>query len=141
MGYNFDRSGKLRLVDDKAWENASDDGSYVVLFDSGTTTDGKDFWLYIAVKSRKYKEFLHLATRRAIISYKDYGDILHYGFGQEVPEEIKQEMKKKYGSDERYEKWLKHDIEKSRQLFLKEKTGQKDKRVSDIIAKLRLSKS
>lgn len=137
MGYKFDRSGKLKSVNDEEWDSARDDGSYVVLFDSGTTTDGKAFWLYIAVKTGKYKEFLRLTTRRATIRYADYGNILRYGFAQEVPEDIKQEMKKKYGNNEQYEQWLQHDIEKARQLFLKERTAKKDTRVSDIVAKLR----
>lgn len=137
MGYVFNKSGVLKYVSGDAWDKAGDDGSYIVIFDRGQTSDGRTYWLYIGVNPAKYKEFLRQSVRRMPMKYQNYGTILRYGFDKEVPPAVREEMKAKYGSNSDYQKWIEDSVEKEKQQFRKEKEAQEDKRIGNIVAMLK----
>lgn len=137
MAYIFDKTGIKKTITDAELAAASNDGSYVIVLDHGTATDGRSYWLYLAVQAPKYREFAQLVARRATVRFKDYGTILRYGYERTVPDPIKLEMKEKHGIDEAYMQWLIADADKERQAFLKEKEVQENKRIGDIVAMLK----
>lgn len=137
MAYKFDKSGLLQSVTAEELEASGSDGSYVIVLDHGTSSDGRSYWLYIAVKANKYSSFRNLVAQRTTVHFKDYGDILCYGYERQVPPQVKQEMKEKYHVDENYMTWLIQDFENARQAFLKEKEIEDNKRIADIVTMLK----
>lgn len=137
MAYLFDKTGKRITIAEEELQLAQDDGSYVIILDYGTNTDGKSYWFYVAVKRHLYTKLRGLIAQRAVVCFKEYGRILRYGYDREVPAAIKQEMKEKHGVDEVYMQWLIEDARKARQAYLKEQAVQENKRIGDIVAMLK----
>lgn len=137
MAYKFEASGKRVPVTEKELDTIQDDGSFIIVLDHGNSTDGRAYWLYIAVKASKYKSFRNLVARRATVRFTDYGDIMRYGYERQVPAAVRQEMIDGYGCDDTYMQWLIQDAEKARQEYLKEKEVEENKRIDDIVTMLK----
>lgn len=135
-GYIFEKSGKLKQLTDAELAEYDSDSS-VIICSCGTSSDGRPYWLYLAVKPSKYKEYKRLSAQHTMIRFSDYGKILRRGYGEEVPAEVKQEMKEKYGCDDNYVEWLRRDIEKERTVFLKDQEEKENKRIGDIVAMMK----
>ena len=83
-----------------------DEKDCVIVLDRGTCEDGRPYWLYIAVKHDKYREYMQA---KGMVTFTDYGKILRYGYAKEVPQSVKEEMKQRYGCDENYMQKLRAD--------------------------------
>lgn len=69
----------------------------LIVCDRGISENGGHYWLYIAVKPDKYTEFICLLRKWRPVRFKEYGEILRYGYDVEVPESVRKEMKELYG--------------------------------------------
>lgn len=135
MTYQFDKSGKLREPTEAELVAAdADPAAAVIVLDDGVLEDGSPYWLYIAVKPSKYKEFLGLLRSQARMRLADYGTILRYGFEKEVPASVKEEMKRQYGCDDAFMAKVAADVKAEQQLFLRQ---QEDRRLADIVSMLK----
>lgn len=86
----------------------------------GSIAEGISYWVYVAIKPSNYKAFLQATADQQLVHYNNYGTILKYGFEEEVPSAIKEEMKLKYSFDENYVQWLAQDVQKAQGAFLAE---------------------
>lgn len=60
----------------------------VVLFLT-ITFDGRKAWYVFKPEPAKAKRFLKIFHDNEAFSFKDYGEVLHYGWGEEPPADIK----------------------------------------------------
>ena len=66
--------------------------------------------MYLAVPPSKYQEFTRLGYAHQTVRFRDFGKIVRYGYADDVPAEIKEEMRIQYGyGDEHY--WWRLDKE------------------------------
>jgi hypothetical protein len=135
MQYTFEKSGKLKTLTGEELA-VLDKDSAIIVCNRGKLTDGTPYWVYLAVKPSRYEELLRMTAEGRYIVFEEYGRILNYGTGSEIPEDIKEEMRWEYGWDDHYMVHLMMDMEKARSTFLKEQKVQKNKKISDIIAGL-----
>lgn len=133
MESQFEASGKLKRLTDAELALEDADSSFIV-YDDGILADGSHFWLYIAVKPSKYREFVDKTKRREMINYPDYGDIIKFGREEIVPAAIKDEMKQQYGFDDNYEAVVIDKFKKAQMEFL---TKQETARINDIVSMLK----
>lgn len=135
MSYRFDPSGKLQEpTEDELRSADADPGAAVIVLDDGVLPDGSPYWLYIAVRPSKYKEFLRLVRSRAPLCFADYGTVLRYGFESEVPAGVQEEMGRQYGCDDAFMAKVATEVKAAQQLFLRQ---QEEKRLTDIVAMLK----
>jgi len=113
---------------------AADKDSAVIVCDYGTSADGRPYWVYLAVKPSMYKQFLKETAAHRPISFEEYGEILKYGYDQEVPLAVKEEMKLKYNFDDQYMAKLTQKVIQAQIVFFKNKETQ---RIGDIVAMLK----
>lgn len=107
--WQFDRTGHLIGLADVEHVAVDADSSLIVL-DRGTATDGRKYWMYLAVPPSKYQEFTRLGYAHQTVRFRDFGKIVRYGYADDVPAEIKEEMRIQYGyGDEHY--WWRLDKE------------------------------
>lgn len=111
----------------------ADAHSYIVVCYFDTTDDGRPYWLYLAVKPSKYREFMCRTENHQPVRFKDYGDILRYGFDKDIPLEVKREMKEKYGCDDHYMEFIIQDIQNAENTFQEEN----NQRIANIVAMLK----
>jgi len=134
MAFQFDPSGVIKPPTAEELQAADANGEVVVVLDRGTLEDNSPYWAYVAVKPSKYTEFMQLGKTRQPKRIADYGDILRYGFDDDVPDSVRQEMKAEHGYDEAFEDKLGETIKAERMNFLKQKETQ---RIGDIVAMLK----
>jgi hypothetical protein len=82
----------------------------IILFCSGTGTDGKPFWAYMCIKPSMADSFKE-ARDRGEFKLEDYGTILEIGEGLEAPQDVRQRMETQYGVNHHYEEELLEYIE------------------------------
>lgn len=135
MTYQFDASGRLRpLTEAELAARDADPKSAVIVRIIGTLDSGGPFWLYLAVKPSKYKEFMQ---REGSIRYADYGTVLRYGFEKGVPAAVTEEMKQCHGCDDGFLAAVIGEAKAAQAKFLKQQEGQ---RLNDIVAMLKKNK-
>jgi hypothetical protein len=133
MEYQFDAFGNLKTNTLQEIATMESDSDAVIVFDHGSTDDGRPWWAYIAVRPSRYDEYLLARKGHQAILLSDYGTVLKYGFNAEVPLTAKEEMKERYGFDEHFRENLLRDIQQAREAFLK----QRDNEISDIVKRLK----
>jgi hypothetical protein len=139
MAYQFDKSGKLKAPTAAELAAAdADPNSYIIVLDQGTMRNGNPYWVYLAVKPSKYKEFIQATKARKSITHKNFGTVLKYGFDKQVPLAAQEEMKQKHGFDENYLQKLAKDLKAAKTQFDKQ---QEDKKIGDIVAMLKMKQS
>lgn len=74
----------------------------VVVFCSGKNAYGRQFWAYLGVKPSMAKAF-RTACDSGTFNLEDYGTVIEYGEGEEVPFHVQQRMEQYYGADSNYE--------------------------------------
>lgn len=136
MPYQFEINGTLKAMTAEELA-AADADSTVIERDHGVLEDGTPYWAYIAVKPSKYKDFKRLTSQHAPINLSDYGNILKYGFDKQVPDYVKEEMKREHGCDEDFRTTLANDVNNAQGTFLKK---QEEMRITDIVAMLKKQK-
>lgn len=122
MPYQFDKWGNLKPLTNEKIATLDEEGASIIVLSQGRCDDGRAYWLYIAVKAGRYDEFMRLARAHQRTVFADYGTILRYGYAEQVPETVKQEMKEGYGWDDNYVISVRQDIEYARVAFLKEES-------------------
>jgi hypothetical protein len=133
MAYQFEPSGKIKVPTAEELA-ASDADSSVIVLSCGAIEDGTPYWAYISVKPSKYQEFMRESDLHKPINFDDYGVILKCGLEEDVPDSIKEEMKREHGVDENYLARLRDDVLKAQATFL---TAKESKRIGDIVAMLK----
>jgi hypothetical protein len=133
MEFQFETSGKLKQLTDAELASTDAESAFIV-YDDGILADGSHFWLYIAVKPSKYRDFMDKTKRREMINYPDYGDIIKFGRDEIVPAAIKDEMKQQYGFDDNYEAVVIDKFKKAQIEFL---AKQEKSRIDDIVSMLK----
>jgi hypothetical protein len=134
MPYQFEKKGTVKSMAAEQLAAADAANSYVIELDHGTLEDGTPYWAYIAVKPSKYEEFKRITAAHQPIVLADYGNILKYGFDQQVPDAVKEEMKREYAWDDNYLTTLANDVKKEQGVFIKK---QEEMRITDIVAMLK----
>jgi len=137
MVYQFEPSGKLKILTEQELA-VSEGDSAIIVYHEGILEDGSPYWVYVAVKPSKYKAFTDKASRKEVIEYNQYGEIIQYGFDTVVPESIKELMKREYGCDDKFMDVLVADFKAAQASFLKE---QENKRISEFIAMMKNKKT
>lgn len=82
----------------------------------GKIAEGRPFWAYMCIKPSMAKAF-HESCGGAF-NLEDYGTIIEYGEGTEVPEQVKRRMEHHYGADHHYEDALREAVEKLQNQYL-----------------------
>lgn len=79
----------------------------VTLLCQGKLTDGRDYWAYVEMPPSKA-----IAFKKAQItggfSMQDYGDVVAWGEGKNVPQEVREQMEAEYGANHNLESQLKN---------------------------------
>lgn len=132
MSYKFTPFGKVRPMTPEELAEADAD-SYIVVYYYNTDEHGTPYWLCLAIKPSLYAEFMHRVKTNQSVRFKDYGDILRYGQDEEIPDDVRQEMKEKHGCHDNYVEFLAQDIKNAEALYQKNE----DKRIGDIVAMLK----
>lgn len=65
----------------------------------GRDASGQKAWYYVLVDKSKRDAF-RVREGQAFLKLTDYGDIIASGFGEQPPEDIRQQMLKDYGFQE-----------------------------------------
>lgn len=82
----------------------------------GKTAAGKIFWAYMCIKPSMAKAFRDAGL--GTFNLEDFGTIIEYGEGEEVPEQVRSRMERYYGVDHHYETTLAAAIEKLQNQYL-----------------------
>lgn len=100
----------------------------VVIYELATTQtpEGKDFWLYLAIKPTKYEAYKTMQeagnpSGKSIV-FSDYGTVLLTGWGREPSDEVKNFMEEQFGVIHTFEEDVHTRLQKIR-LELAEDTG------------------
>jgi len=133
MTFHLENSGRLKILTD-AELAASEGDSVVIVYNRGKLEDGSPYWLYIAVKPSKYREYVEKTSKHEMITFSDYGEIIKYGYEESVPDDIRIEMEREYGCNENYLDTLTKKLRAEQVAFLNKK---EDKRITDIVAMLK----
>lgn len=82
----------------------------VIVFCSGKNEHGQIFWAYMGIKPSMARAFRE-ACEEGTFNLQDYGTIIEYGEGDEVPEQVRKRMERYYGVDHEYERTLLRTLE------------------------------
>ena len=82
----------------------------VIVFCSGKNERGQTFWAYMGIKPSMAKAFRE-ACESFAFNLEDYGTVIEYGEGEEVPAHVQQRMERYYGVDHAYETELLQTLE------------------------------
>jgi hypothetical protein len=133
MKHQFEQSGALKMLTAEELATA-DEHSSVIVLDRGMAEDGKTYWAYVAVKPSQYGAFMRASAARQTIRLSDYGKILKWGMGTEVPADIQEAMRREHGFDEKYMSRLAAEVKQAQAEFLK---TQDDSRIANIVSMLK----
>jgi eukaryotic-like serine/threonine-protein kinase len=132
--FRFDESGRLASPTAEESQDADADSS-ITVFDRGTLSTGDRYWAYVKVRTSKYEEYMEAARSHRTIRLKDFGTIVRSGFGDTVPETVKEEMKRDYGCDDHYMERLREQVKKEQNEFLRQQEDEKLARIVDMLKK------
>jgi hypothetical protein len=79
--------------------------------------DGRPFWAYMCIKPSMAKAFKD-ARDKGRFNLEDYGTIIEWGEGSDVPPTTRQRMEREYGVCHDYEKQLLKAIDTLKSQFL-----------------------
>ncbi len=79
--------------------------------------DGKPFWAYLCIKPSMAKAFRD-ARDSGAFNLEDYGTIIEWGDGAEVPEDTRKRMERDYGVKHDYEEQLQKAVENLQNKYL-----------------------
>ena len=82
----------------------------IMLLCQGTEETGQDFWAYVAVRPSMAKAFAD-ARAKGAFELEDYGTIIEYGHGKDVPADVQARMALDYGVNNNYEDLLTDAVE------------------------------
>lgn len=82
----------------------------------GKSLGGREFWAYMCIKPSMAKAFRDAC--QGIFNLEDYGTIIEYGEGKDVPGAVRERMQRYYGIDHDYEATLTAAIEKLQNQYL-----------------------
>jgi hypothetical protein len=82
----------------------------VMVLCQGENEQGHQFWAYIGIKPSMAKAFRE-ACGTPSFNLEDYGTVIEYGEGDEVPVHVQKRMERYYGADHRYEETLLQTLE------------------------------
>ena len=71
----------------------------------GVRENGNPFWAYVCMKPSMAESF-RAARESGIFNLEDYGTIVQWGEGEEIPADIEAKMAREYGTDPDYESKL-----------------------------------
>lgn len=75
------------------------DNLSVLVLVQGVLTDGKPHHAYIRIPQNRYREF-KLAEQSGDYDLRAFGEVVHHGEGLMPPDDICDQMKKKYGANQ-----------------------------------------
>ena len=82
---------------------------HVVIYElaNSQTPEGKDFWLYLAIKPTMYEAYkmLWLDENRSesTVKFTDYGEVILTGWGKEPAPEVRAYMEEKFAMNSNFE--------------------------------------
>jgi len=82
----------------------------VMVLCQGENEQGHAFWAYILIKPSMARAFREACGKEAF-NLEDYGTVIEYGEGDEVPLHVQNRMERFYGADHHYEDTLLHALE------------------------------
>jgi hypothetical protein len=82
----------------------------IIVLCHATHRDRKPFWAYLCIKPSMAKAFKE-ARDKGNFNLEDFGTIIEWGDGNEVPSAVKQRMERDYGVNHNYESQLLAAIE------------------------------
>lgn len=89
-----------------------DDHVGIVELCGGHTPEGEAFYVYISLLPSRYEDYRRAHELRETIDLHQYGKVLHAGWGEEPPEDVKEQMEKEYKVNHNFEEELKIEVEK-----------------------------
>lgn len=82
----------------------------------GKNSQGKDFWAYMCIKPSMAKSFREAC--QGSFNLEDFGTIIEYGEGENVPEQVRERIELYYGANHHYETMLAASVEKLQNQYL-----------------------
>lgn len=129
----FEASGKLKRLTPEELAEA-DKNSAILCYSRGTMKDGTPYYAFIGVRPSRYAEYRKNTLAEQPMLLGEYGIIVAAGFEEAAPMEVLQEMRDKYGYDEKYAEKLVNRLVEEQKLFFKR---QEDNRIMDVVAMLK----
>ena len=68
----------------------------MVVLCQGQRADGDHYWAYLKIAPLKVKAFKK-AQAKGLFNLEDYGEIIEWGLGKAVPDEVKTRMEQEHG--------------------------------------------
>ncbi len=68
----------------------------------GQRADGEPFWAYLELSATKAKAF-RKAQRSGAFNLEDFGEIVEWGLGTDVPPDVKTRMEREHGVNHQFE--------------------------------------
>lgn len=87
--------------------------SYIVVLCQGKRADGDDYWAYLQLSPDRVKSF-KAAQAAGSFQLEEYGQILKWGIGATVPQDVLLEMESEHGVNHAYERELKAALKKKK---------------------------
>ena len=77
-------------------EKAADEGFEITILCQGERSEGGPYWAYLALKPSRVKPFVK-ARDSGALRLEDFGSIIEWGEGADVPAEVKERMEREHG--------------------------------------------
>jgi hypothetical protein len=90
----------------------------VVVLCEGENEQKRHFWAYLGIKPSMAKAF-HEACASGCFNLEDFGTVIEYGEGVQIPSAVQKRMERYYGVDHEYEAHLRETL-----AVLQEQNGQ-----------------
>lgn len=92
--------------------DTEDDGVQTLLLVRGKDMQGAPQWAYALISADNYLPF-KLAEAEGAYRLADFGQVLHYGAGENPPEDITRKMADEYGASANFEEELRVMLEEA----------------------------
>lgn len=83
-------------------QSIADLASTITVLCQGYNRQGRRFWAYMQLKPSMAEAF-HEAQESGCFALEDYGTVIAFGEGEEVPVEIQRHMEREFGVNHHYE--------------------------------------
>lgn len=80
-----------------------DQQSIITVLCQGARAGGEPFWAYVEMKPTRVKAFLDAQQNGQSFDLEDFGTIVKWGIGADVPDDIKEHMEREHGVNHNFQ--------------------------------------
>lgn len=132
--FKFLDDASLKIPTTKELEDA-DDGTRIICLLTGSTDDGGDGWVFLAVRPSLYALFNARCQIGDELLPEAYGEVIEQGKGLPPPVKVVERMKSQYGFDPHFSERLIEEVKKQQKAFFLQREAL---RIQAIVATLKI---